>query len=148
MNTYGGFGVYIHLGTTWRWAISFARQPLYTMGKTLRYSWTGGWGRGDPRAGLHNLVKWKVLPYSDSNTDPSVTHPISIRYTHCATATPRGSSCEHDSEPLVAWPADQLLKNVSWVIGDRALSHIAVAKPIPDLKGTQGLRWSTHSLRR
>jgi hypothetical protein len=62
--------------------VSFTPQPLYPWKRasgTQRLR--GGVG---PRNGLDSVEREKSWSYRDSNSDPSVVHPVASRYTDCA----------------------------------------------------------------
>jgi hypothetical protein len=45
----------------------------------------------DPRTGLDDIERRKILPPSDSISDPSAVHPVASRYTDCAIPAPIGT---------------------------------------------------------
>jgi hypothetical protein len=49
---------FLHLGTSWRWVVSFTPRPLYPRERAPGTHWIGGWM--DPQVGL-NDVKRKFL---------------------------------------------------------------------------------------
>jgi hypothetical protein len=51
---------FLHLGTSWRWVVSFTPQPLYPRERAPVTHWIGGWV--DPRAGVDGFEKRKLLP--------------------------------------------------------------------------------------
>jgi hypothetical protein len=63
--------------------------------------WIGGWV--DPRAGLHDVKKRKLLTLPGSNSDHSVVQPVASRYTDYAIPAHDGQSPKPnnpDSEPF------------------------------------------------
>jgi hypothetical protein len=47
-----------------------------------------GYEVGCPRTGLEDVERRKILPYRDSNSDPSAVLSVARRYTYCATPAP------------------------------------------------------------
>jgi hypothetical protein len=78
MKAYGGMDLQIHIfltsalnGDEW----SASRPSSFTPGEIAPSShWIGGWV--GLRASLDDVEKRKVLPYRDSNCDPSVVQPV------------------------------------------------------------------------
>jgi hypothetical protein len=83
MKAYGEVDVYIYIFLTsalvgGEWTAS--RPGHFTPVETAPGThWIGG--SVDPRAGLDDEKKRKFLPYPDSNSDPSIVHPIAIPIT-------------------------------------------------------------------
>jgi hypothetical protein len=63
MKTYWGSGCTVprtlHLGTSWRWVVSFTPLPLYRRVRVPRYHWIGGWV--GPGTGLEDVEMRKIL---------------------------------------------------------------------------------------
>jgi hypothetical protein len=90
MKAYGGEDVQIHIFLTsalsgGEWSGSCPGH--FTPGETTPGThWIGGWV--DPRASLDDVEKRKFLTLPDSNSDPSVVHPIASCYTDYAIPVP------------------------------------------------------------
>jgi hypothetical protein len=90
MKAYGGMDAYIHIFLTsalvgGKWSAS--RPGRFNPGERAHGThWIGGWV--GPRAGLDDVEKRKFLPPRDSNSDPSVVHPIASSYRDYASLAP------------------------------------------------------------
>jgi hypothetical protein len=63
----------LDLGARWRCVVSFTPQPLYSLGNgSPVIHWIGSWV--DPRAGLDDVVRRKILqvPVSEPDRSPSL----------------------------------------------------------------------------
>jgi hypothetical protein len=56
---YRGVEVFLYLGTSRRWVVSFTPPAFYPRGRSPGTHWIGGWV--DPRAGMSDIEKWKFL---------------------------------------------------------------------------------------
>jgi hypothetical protein len=63
--------MFLDLGTSWRWVVSFTLRPLYPQGKSPRYLFDRevGW---IPEPVSKTWRKENYLPYWDLNSNPSV----------------------------------------------------------------------------
>jgi hypothetical protein len=86
MKAYGGVDVQIHIFLTsalagGEWSAS--RPGRFTSGtRALGAQWLRVWV--GPRTGLDDVEWRKMLPYRDSNFDPSAFQPVATRGTECA----------------------------------------------------------------
>jgi hypothetical protein len=51
--------LFLDLGTSWRWVVTFTARPLYTQKRAPGTHWIWGWV--DPRTGLNDVEKRKFL---------------------------------------------------------------------------------------
>jgi hypothetical protein len=89
MKAYGGVNVQIHIFLTSVVAggeRSASRPSRFTPGEGV--PGTHCIGCVGPRAGLANVGKRQFLTYRDSNSGPSVVHPVAIRHTDYAIPAP------------------------------------------------------------
>jgi hypothetical protein len=86
MKTFEGPDVWIHIfliSTLARGEWSASRPGRFTPGERAPSThWLGGWL--DPRAGLDDVEKRKLLTPRDSNFNPSLVQPVASRYTDYA----------------------------------------------------------------
>jgi hypothetical protein len=91
MKAYGVVNVLIHifldLGISWRWMISFTPLPLYLRGKSSQY--TLGRRLGGPQSRSGRPGEEKILDPTGTRTPtPSVVQLVASRYTDCAIPAP------------------------------------------------------------
>jgi hypothetical protein len=67
---------FLHLGTSWRWVVSFTPQPFYLRGKSPSTQWIG--------ASLDDMKKRIFLTLLGPNSDPSFFQHVSCHYTSYA----------------------------------------------------------------
>jgi hypothetical protein len=60
---------FLDLGTSWRWVVSFAPLPLYPRERAPTTHFIGCWV--DPRAGLDDMEKWKIVYPKGTRTPAS-----------------------------------------------------------------------------
>jgi hypothetical protein len=82
MKEYGGVDVEIHVFLTsalvGEWSDS--RPGHFTPRERDTFTrWKGGWV--GPITGLDDVIEEKSCPHRDSNSDPSIVHPVASRYT-------------------------------------------------------------------
>jgi hypothetical protein len=76
---------FLHLGTSWKWVVSFTPRPLYSLWRSLLYPFYRR------LVGPHVWTTWRrenSCPYRDSKSDPSIVQPVAIRYTDSAILFP------------------------------------------------------------